>query len=126
VVDDVALYATITAVPTPDALAELDKGVDVITFTSPSSVRNFLKIVAFPSPSPSQREGDPVLPVRGGQPLVACIGPSTAVAAEQQGLTVAVVPDVYTIEGLITAVADYFEEEIGDWRLETRRSISNL
>jgi uroporphyrinogen-III synthase len=117
VVDDVALYDTVTAVPTPDALAELDKGVDVITFTSPSSVRHFLKIVALPSPSPSQREGDQSSPHRGAQPLVACIGPSTAVAAEQQGLTVAVVPDMYTIEGLITAVADYFEEEIGDWRL---------
>ncbi|MCB8944332.1 MAG: uroporphyrinogen-III synthase [Ardenticatenaceae bacterium] len=102
VVDDVALYETVTAVADPAALAELDKGVDVLTFTSPSSVRNFLKIV--PSPGSSRREGNP---------LVACIGPSTAEEAEKNGLTVSIVPDIYTIEGLITAVVDYFESRTG-------------
>ena len=101
VVEEIALYDTVTAVPTAEALTELDKGVDVITFTSPSSVRNFLKIVKNARPEGFSKPFG----------SMACIGPSTAAEAEQQGLTVAIMPDVYTIEGLITAVADYFEED---------------
>lgn len=116
VVDEIALYETVTAVPTPDALAELDKGVDVITFTSPSSVRNFLDIVKNMRPEGfSEPFGS-----------VACIGPSTAAAAERLGLTVAIVPDVYTIEGLISAVSDYFEKRIGDQRLNLQSPIIGL
>ncbi len=44
-VDDIALYDTVTAVPTAAALEELGRGVDVLTFTSPSSVRNFHAVV---------------------------------------------------------------------------------
>jgi uroporphyrinogen-III synthase len=36
--------------------------------------------------------------------LVAVIGPATAAEAEKIGLTVDVMPDEYTIEGLVTAV----------------------
>lgn len=95
-VDDIPLYDTVTAVPTPAALAELQKGVDVLTFTSPSSVRNFLQIL--------EVAGQPRPPA-----LVACIGPSTAAEAEQSGLSVEIVPESYTIEDLVTAVAAYFE-----------------
>jgi uroporphyrinogen III methyltransferase/synthase len=107
-VDDIALYETVTAVPTPTALAELEKGADVLTFTSPSSVRNFCEIletrpVRFPKP------------VRSA--LVAVIGPSTAAEAEQRGLPVDIMPDEYTIEGLVTAVVDFFVE-IGEQGLE--------
>lgn len=96
-VDDIALYDTVTAVPTPQALAELEKGTDVITFTSPSSVRNFYKI----------RETRPdkfEKPVRSA--LIAAIGPSTAAEAAKFGLTVEIMPDEYTIDGLVTAVVE--------------------
>jgi uroporphyrinogen III methyltransferase/synthase len=96
-VDDIALYDTVTAVPTPEALAELEKGADVITFTSPSSVRNFYKI----------RETRPdkfEKPVRSA--LIAAIGPSTAAEAAKFGLTVEIMPDEYTIDGLVTAVVE--------------------
>lgn len=89
VVDDIPLYDTVTAVPTPSALAELEKGIDVITFTSPSSVRNFLKIV----------KNKPDRSVR-----IAVIGPSTAAEAEKFGLTVDIMPDEYTIDGLVKAI----------------------
>lgn len=103
-VNDVALYDTVTAVPTPDALAQLQQGFDVITFTSPSSVRNFLKIL------------DTLRPQRFPKPLrslfdeavVACIGPVTADEAEKNGLDVAIIPSEYTIDGLIQAIADYY------------------
>jgi uroporphyrinogen-III synthase len=93
-VAEFALYNTVTAVPTPAALAELEKGVDVLTFTSPSSVRNFLKIV----------ETRPQGFLKPLGSLVAVIGPATAAEAEKIGLTVDVMPDEYTIEGLVTAV----------------------
>ena len=99
-VDEIALYESVPAVPTPAALAELDKGIDVITFTSPSTVRHFLEIV---------RPDRFSKPVRSA--LIACIGPTTAAEAEKQGLSVAIMPDVYTIGGLITALVAHFEKE---------------
>jgi uroporphyrinogen-III synthase len=94
-VDDVALYDTVTAVPTPDALAQLQQGIDVITFTSPSSVRNFLKIL------------DTTRPLLD-QAIIACIGPITAEEAEANGFDVTIVPSEYTIDGLIQAIGDYY------------------
>ncbi len=89
VVDDIPLYDTVTAVPTPEALAELEKGSDVITFTSPSSVRNFLQI--------AEKKFD-----RSVQ--IAVIGPSTAAEAEKFDLTVNIMPNEYTIDGLVNAI----------------------
>lgn len=93
-VDDVALYETITAVPPAESLAELAKGVDVITFVSPSSVENFL---ALAQPDAAA--------------LIACIGPATATTAQEHGLTVAIMPEVHTVAALVTAVADYFHQK---------------
>ena len=97
-VDDIPLYDTITAVPTEAALAELQQGFDVVTFTSPSSVRNFLKIL-------DKAEMDKRVVATS---VVACIGPITAEEAERFGLPVQVMPSAYTIDGLVTAVAEYF------------------
>lgn len=102
-VDDVALYETVTAVPTPTALAELAAGFDAITFTSPSSVRNFIDLVGLHLPglpNPAELLDDIV---------VACIGPVTAAAAVKFNLRVDLIPDAYTIEGLVQALRKYFE-----------------
>lgn len=99
-VDDIALYDTVTAEPADEALAALTAGVDAVTFTSPSSVRNFLKIL----------DGAEVARALLATAVIACIGPITAEEAEQHGLTVAVTPAEYTIDGLIAALADYFEQ----------------
>jgi uroporphyrinogen III methyltransferase/synthase len=103
-VDDIALYDTVPAVPTPDALAQLQKGFNVITFTSPSSVRNFLKILETTRP---QRFSKPLRSLLN-QAIIACIGPITAEEAEANGFNVAVVPSEYTIDGLIQAIGDYY------------------
>jgi uroporphyrinogen-III synthase len=91
-VRDIALYDTVTAVPDEAALAALGQGYEAISFTSPSSVRGFLEI-------------------SGGKPLetavVACIGPVTAEAAVNCGLTVTLVPDDYTLDGLVQVLSDY-------------------
>ncbi len=67
--------------------------IDIVTFTSSSTVKNFVKLVG--------EDGRVSLPenVR-----VACIGPITAQTAEQHGLKPDVVADEYTIEGLTAAI----------------------
>ena len=64
---------------------------DAITFTSSSTVTNFLAM------------GVPVPPV------VACIGPVTAKTAEEHGLRVDITADPHTVEGLIAALQAFFE-----------------
>lgn len=106
-VDDVALYDTVTAVPTPEALSELDQGFDAITFTSPSSVRNFLKILDNSRPQRFSKPSRSILE----NTVIACIGPVTAEEARQNNLTVTLTPAEYTIDGLIQDLITYFQEE---------------
>ncbi|MCP4423794.1 MAG: uroporphyrinogen-III synthase [Chloroflexi bacterium] len=104
-VDDVALYDTVTAVPAPAAIAQLEQGFDVVTFTSPSSVRNFLKIIGELEKEQSQRLSQAV-----NTTVIACIGPSTADEARLYSLPVAVMPKKHTIDGLAQAIERYFEK----------------
>ncbi len=86
-VDVVEAYRTEVAQPDPAALAAAARA-DAITFTSSSTVTNY---VALAEP--------PTVP-----PFVACIGPVTAATARTAGLAVDVVADEHSIEGLIAAL----------------------
>ncbi len=89
-VDVVEAYRTQAVEPTAaqrDAVA----AADAVTFTSSSTVTNF--VASF---------GVDLVP-----PVVACIGPVTAATARQHGLTVDVEASVHTTEGLLDALADY-------------------
>lgn len=69
--------------------------IDAVTFTSPSTVHNFLKRL--------KQEGG-----SGGMLVdvtIACIGPQTARAAQAHDLRVQVVPDEHTVEGLVAGLA---------------------
>ncbi len=74
--------------------------IDAVTFTSPSTVHYFLKR----------------LKAEGGNAgmlvdvVVACIGPQTAQAARAHDLPVQVMPDVYTIDGLVDGLVRYFHK----------------
>lgn len=70
--------------------------IDVITFTSPSTLKNFMKIMG----------EDFILP---SNIRVACIGPVTAEAAENAGLKTDIVGEPYTISGLVKGLIDYFK-----------------
>jgi hydroxymethylbilane synthase len=98
VVDDIALYDTITAVPEPAVLQELRRGVDVLTFTSPSSVRNFLRIV-----EDAGLDAGAILRAA----LVVAIGPVTAAELAQHGRAADIVPMEYTVEGMIVALSEH-------------------
>lgn len=94
-VTDIALYDTLPAQPVPEARQELAQGFDAITFTSPSTVQNFCHIVP-----DWQRMLTGV--------VIACIGPTTAAAAAQQGLPNLVIAQEHTAEGLVKALVDVF------------------
>jgi uroporphyrinogen III methyltransferase / synthase len=71
------------------------EGVDVITFTSSSTVANFVR--AFP---------DDRLPAVLGDAEVACMGPVTADTARKLGLQVNIIAREYTTRGLVQAIAE--------------------
>ncbi len=87
-VDVVALYETVAEDPEPEAL-EQAAGADYVTFTSSSTVRNFVDAVG---------DGYPT----GGR--VVTIGPVTSEAARDAGLTVDVEAERHDVDGLVDAL----------------------
>jgi uroporphyrinogen-III synthase len=93
---EITVYKTLPVQPDPDGLTALKSGVDVITFTSASSVENFAAILR-------QNKFDPLnLP---NNPLIACIGPITEQAAREQGFRNIVVAKEFTTDGLIKTIS---------------------
>jgi uroporphyrinogen-III synthase len=86
-VDAVVAYRTSPAHPS-DAVLERAAHADAITFTSGSTVAGFVAAAG----------------VDGVPPIVVCIGPVTASAAETAGLAVTAVAAEHTISGLAAAV----------------------
>ena len=75
----------------------LEKRIDVVTFTSASTVKNFVQIFG------AEQSSDLL-----NATTVASIGPVTAEAAEQYGIKTAIMPKEYTIPALVQAIVDYF------------------
>jgi uroporphyrinogen-III synthase len=94
-------YQTVIGSGGIDLSAMLTAGeIDVMTFTSSSTVRNLLGRLT--------SEGGPVDQL--ARVCLACIGSKTAATADKMGLHVAVTPEEYTIPGLIAALENYFSE----------------
>lgn len=95
IVDEVVAYRNVKGQPDISGINALKSGVDIITFTSPSTVWNFVDIVR-------KNRLDPLnLP---GAPLFACIGPITKKAAEEAGFVNLVAAEKYTTDGLVEAI----------------------
>jgi len=91
-------YETVPPKVAPQTLELLDEeDIDVITFTSSSTVSNFFKTVP----------ADIVKKVIS-KAKVACIGPVTAKTAEKRGLSVDIVPQESTIPSLVEAIEKSF------------------
>jgi uroporphyrinogen III methyltransferase/synthase len=102
---DVVAYRTMLA------SAELDDGhdiyamllerqIDAITFTSASTVRNFVQMLGRDQAADLLRTT-----------AVACIGPVTAEAAQQLDIETTVMPERYTIPDLVDSLVEHFSKE---------------
>jgi len=102
VVDVVEAYRTVKPEGDKESIREMLQtgAVDMITFTSSSTVNNFLDM--FP--------GEPVLEWME-KAAVACIGPVTAKRAEDRGLRVTLVAKEYTLPSLTQAILEYFSSK---------------
>ena len=93
-VDVVAVYRTVLPHVDEETRGEVEKA-HIITFTSPSTVKNFLKIM-----EGWAREGG----LEGK--ILASIGPVTSQAMRELGLRVDVEAREYTVKGLVEALED--------------------
>jgi uroporphyrinogen III methyltransferase/synthase len=99
-VTEVAAYRTRAATEQAAGLRDaLGAGrVDVVTFTSSSTVKNFVALFR-----PAELKG--LL----ARVTVACIGPITRATAAAHGLDTHIMPEEYTIPALARAIVAYFE-----------------
>jgi uroporphyrinogen-III synthase len=97
-VTPVIAYHTAAAVGNAALRGWLPHGLDAITFASASAVRHFVTRIAAEGLSPDDLGGT----------VIACIGPSTRNAAEASGLSVHVMPPVYTLPALVGSLEDHF------------------
>lgn len=99
-VDIATTYQTVNCSGKKEDLVKLiDAGdVDIITFTSSSTVTNFVEIMGADYALPSS--------VR-----IACIGPVTAATAKKAGFKIDIEQDQYTMEGLVHSLVNYFGEK---------------
>jgi hydroxymethylbilane synthase len=92
----------------PELLARVRGGeLDAAIFLSPSSVNGLVQLL----------DGD-IEGLRSA--VIACIGPTTADAARDEGLAVAVLPPDSTVKALVEALADYRQNDAQDERADVQ------
>ena len=92
----VAYASAVPAAAAEAARTALADGLDLLTFTASSTVRNFAELLT------------PAELVQAREIPVAVIGPQTAQTARKLGFTVAIEPPEATLEAMVTAIIDYF------------------
>lgn len=102
VVDEAVIYETYFPEDSKENLVQLLKqgALDILPFTSPSTIDHFMQVV---------NEND--LSERIKNCTVAVIGPVSKRKCESVGLNVHVMPEVYTSDDMIKAVAEYLSEK---------------
>ena len=100
-IDVVKAYRTIMPEKNTEQIKSMfmEKKIDMVTFTSSSTVNNFIKMFG--------EEADQIKEWMDSVD-VACIGPITARTAKKHGLNVTVMPESYTIEGLTDVIVEYY------------------
>jgi uroporphyrinogen-III synthase len=132
-VDEVAAYHTLPVANDDEHSGEIlhllqNHQLDIITFTSSSTVRNFVQWLAGCTQANQEHVVAPIRGVEGGamgnvatplggvvglgvgdggsHPKIACIGPITAQTARELGFPVHIQAQEFTIDGLIQAILD--------------------
>ena len=97
-VDRRVAYRTVSPKEIPHALRDLDERLDLVTFTSSSTVRNLVDLL--------DRAGK-----RNLRAVIraASIGPVTTQSARELGIQVVVEPKTSSIAALASAIRDYFQ-----------------
>ena len=100
-VDEIPAYETLTVTENAGDLVQAleDQGVDLITFTSSSTVKNFKALL----PSANFQK------LMQGV-LIASIGPITTDTAKNLGFDVHISADSFTIPGLVEAILQYYQK----------------
>lgn len=96
-VHQLTIYHTSTPPADPAVLERLAAGVDVVTFTSPSTFTGFQQICG-------AELAQKILHTA----VVACIGPTTAQAVQAAGFPVHLIPADHTAAGLAEMIAHHF------------------
>jgi uroporphyrinogen III methyltransferase/synthase len=105
-VEEVAVYETVRASTDASVVRQslVDGRVDLVTFTSSSTVKSFLASL-----------GDDAVPLLA-RTAIGCIGPITAETARAMGLQVVLQPRDYTIPAFAEAIIAYFASGRGGLR----------
>lgn len=104
---DIALYETVMPEVSTEAMTSVRAGVDVLTFTSPSTVQNFFRMVDARLVS---------------EALICCIGPTTADAVQQLGYSADVVPNEFTTACMVDALVDHYRKDDVDKSMDVSES----
>jgi uroporphyrinogen III methyltransferase/synthase len=101
-VDVIPVYRTVAPAVDAASLTKQfhDGQVAAVTFTSSSTVRNFVEVFG----------GRDAVKSLVARVVIACIGPITARTAEEYGLTVTVMPAENTVPALADAIVRHFKE----------------
>jgi len=106
-VTDLIAYRTAAASPDAPGAQDLyrqllDGTIDAVTFTSPTALRRFAVLIG------EEQAADLLNTV-----AVAAIGPVTAAAAAELGVRSPIVPETFTVEGLVQALVRHFADQVG-------------
>jgi uroporphyrinogen III methyltransferase/synthase len=104
-VTEVVAYRTVIVEPEREGEPDiyrmlLERRIDVVTFTSPSAVRNFVRVLGEEPAADLLRTT-----------VVASIGPITAEAASQANIETTILPAVHTVPAMVDAIVAYFATE---------------
>lgn len=104
IVDDVAVYKTVKTTSIDTRVIELirNNGINIITFTSGSTVKEFIAII-----KGSGLEFNEIFE----RSIVACIGPVTALEAKKAGITVNIISSSATISDFVKTIVDFWSHD---------------
>ena len=105
-VDVVEAYQTVMPDVSKREMERVFQGdrIDLITFTSSSTVNHFIQMY--------EQKGSSRNPLAGV--AIAAIGPITASTLQRRGISPTIIPNSFTIRALTEAIVDYFREASGD------------